>query len=284
VTLFASRYRDTTLIEVPSGRLGYSDLLLYVKSHGKKRAPRGMATVDLGHTTVVMEPWDALPVGTGRNLNLGIAAVEALQLISGTMNAPLLTRIAPGFRQFQEEDGTFHGAYGPRTWGQLPAVVDKLRRDPDTRQAVATIWDPIKDNESARDIPCTIALGFAIVEDRLDMHVTMRSNDAWLGWPYDVHTFTQLQFTIATSLDVLPGAYRHTAWSLHLYERDLDKILSVGEPSAPARLPTGIGHDGLSWGKIEDIALRLLRGGKISEEYMTDSEVWYRDAIAPHLG
>ena len=55
------------------------------------------------------------------------------------------------------------------------------------------------------------------------MTTYMRSNDLWMGFPYDVFQFTCLQTLLAMELDVELGTYTHVAGSLHLYERDYAK-------------------------------------------------------------
>jgi len=58
-----------------------------------------------------------------------------------------------------------------------------------------------------------------IRDESLDAVVSMRSNDAVLGLPYDVFLFTFLQEMMAVELDLKLGAYHHFASSLHLYEK-----------------------------------------------------------------
>jgi hypothetical protein len=51
------------------------------------------------------------------------------------------------------------------------------------------------------------------------MIVNMRSNDVFLGVPYDVFSFTMLQEYIAMRTGFQLGSYFHNAGSFHLYER-----------------------------------------------------------------
>ncbi len=50
------------------------------------------------------------------------------------------------------------------------------------------------------------------------MHTTMRSQDLWLGFPYDIFTATLIQELLAGWLEVGVGEYHHHVDSLHLYE------------------------------------------------------------------
>jgi len=51
----------------------------------------------------------------------------------------------------------------------------------------------------------------------------MRSNDVWLGMPYDIWCFTCIQILIAQELGVEVGSYIHQPGSLHLYEKNWEK-------------------------------------------------------------
>ena len=85
------------------------------------------------------------------------------------------------------------------------------------------------------------------------MNTVMRSNDAWLGLPYDMFQFCQLQLTLCNSLDLIPGTYRHTALSMHLYLRNVSEASKVQAPVNFAAQPLGLGqHMGTLPGAQDD--------------------------------
>jgi thymidylate synthase len=276
-----------TVIHANDGRSAYVDVLKKIQLFGYTRPSRNGDTRELGHTMIVLDdPHQALPRGVGRNVSEKIAALEAIQLIGAFTDPDWLVERAPQLSPYREPSGVFWGAYGRRIYGQIAAVVRKLQADPNTRQAVATLWDPNFDNDPGKlDYPCTVALGCNLRgtfagRQILDFNVTMRSNDAWLGLPYDMFQFTQLHQTIARVLDVLPGRYTHTAWSMHLYHKDLKTahdIMLWEEDHAFD--PTGIGETGMSYPEIGHRARVIaLYPDKIDWE-LTPSERWYRDII-----
>jgi thymidylate synthase len=61
-----------------------------------------------------------------------------------------------------------------------------------------------------------------IRHDKLEMVTNMRSNDAFLGLPHDIFSFTMLQEIVARALSVELGKYKHTVGSLHIYDDDRD--------------------------------------------------------------
>ena len=104
---------------------------------------------------------------------------------------------------------------------QIDYVVNLLKNEPDTRQAVITILDMKEHDEFTYDTPCTTAIQFTIVNGRLDMCVTMRSNDLWYGFCNDQYQFSKLQQMVSRRLKIETGVYYHFAHNMHLYN---DKI------------------------------------------------------------
>jgi len=214
-------------------RNGYVDLARHVRDSGQPVSVRGMPTREVLNTTVIMADPLApmLPIGVGRKINTRLATVEALQLIAGEAHHDLLTLAAPNYaRVLVDSNDPNYGAYGPRTLEQLTECVDLLAEDPTTRQAVVMIWNG-DDLVHVGDKPCTVFMQFiARPLNRhneplaLELHVFMRSQDVWLGVPYDYFMFTQLQHTVARELKIPAGRYVHHVTSLHLYERDIAAV------------------------------------------------------------
>lgn len=273
------------VIELPDLVDGYVELVDHVTRHGRQASPRGIPVLELRDMTVVVrDTTRTLPLGVGREVNRTIAALETLQLLSGRVRADLLTATAPVFSTYLEDDGRFWGAYGDRVDTQLITVLQRLEADPETRQGVVTLWDRGLDQVvDKRDYPCTVTLGFQLRDDLLHMSTVMRSNDVWLGTAYDVFVFTQVQWTLARALGVEAGDYTHTAWNLHVYERDLPKA-SLLHASRDALLTDDLprGLPRLSDGDPEDFVglARSLLDRRLDEYDTTDLDAgWYHEWV-----
>ncbi len=287
-----------------TGRTGadvYHKVLRQIDQLGRPRTSRDGDVIELTDVMIALDgPDNALPFHCGRGVDPRIAAAEAIQLIGGFSDPARMCEIAPQFSRYREDlpvskTPWFHGAYGNRVTAhdQLTSVMNRLRRTPDTRQAVITIWDPEVDTEEGHlDYPCTVALGFSLSQtlgdnprDVLNMRVTMRSNDAWLGLPYDMFQFTQLQYTLANILDVYPGRYTHVAWSLHIYDRDHAKIHQVTPPATyRADYPRGLGRYPDRLNTVTSVARRIWDNeGVFGEDLLTPSERWYLDVLHPRV-
>lgn len=274
----------TSQLRLIDGQSGYREILRYVLANGEVRSPRGMQTYDVGYTTLeFITPYAMLPAGLGRGLSKRIAAAEAIQLIGGFADPQLLLSASPNFLRYIEPDGNFWGAYGRRIGTQLTCVLDKLTADPDTRQAIITLWQPDVDNEMGhKDYPCTIALGFSIRRGRLELDVTMRSNDVWRGLPYDIFQFTQLQHTVANLLGRQVGPYRHHTYSLHLYDDDVDRasVIAYRDDQPNLRFhPTGFTNNSLA--AVMQRAKWIAEGSAVIGDSLDSSERWYWDALHP---
>ena len=104
---------------------------------------------------------------------------------------------------------------------QLDYVIAKLKHDKDTRHAAISIYDGKEHAKYRKDTPCTYAVQFTILNDKLNMAVLMRSNDLWFGFCIDQYCFSYLQKMVADRLSIETGTYYHYAHNLHLYN---DKI------------------------------------------------------------
>lgn len=268
-------------------RAGYSYLVGNVIDAGEDVAPRGQATKEIRGAVLVFEnPIPSLPTRSGRRLNPAIGAAEALQLIGGFSDPAMMSRVSKNFAQFQDA-GVFHGAYGTRLRPQLQPIYERLKADPDTRQAVVTIWDPLHDAmvRDSKDFPCTITLHFMVRSGKLELQTYMRSNDVWLGLPYDVFQFTQLQMTMANCLGYGYGNYVHHVGSLHIYERNIkDAFQMLDDPRPPTAKETWVEENPLPVGMVAyDSEWHSAQGLARALYEHNAQDLWYSHVLGDYL-
>lgn len=211
-----------------------------VMTHGAPASPRGLATLELlGAHLVLTDPRNRLvDLPPGRVLNPAFAVAETVWILSGS-DDPWIFEYNRNLSRYADH-GVLQGAYGPRmrSWHGREDQLDRVRRlltqDPDSRQAVIQLFDPERDRSGFRDVPCTLGYRFFLREGRLHMHTTMRSQDAWLGLPYDLFAATVLQELLAGWLGADLGEYRHTIDSLHLYAEHQQAALELPGDPLPA--------------------------------------------------
>ena len=188
-------------------------------------SPRGKGTKELIASQIVLtNPRSRLAYKQERKFSIVYATVEALLLALKEDGLKYFTAFNGAMNLFSDDGMTMHGSYGYRVAKGLQKVVDKLKTDKNTRQAVLTIYSHNNDmiDYTGRDTPCTLSLQFIIRDNKLNLIVTMRSNDVILGLPYDIYNFTNMQEIVANTLGINVGQYIHQVGSLHVYNENYE--------------------------------------------------------------
>lgn len=220
----------------------WSEACSYVIMQGGHHESRnGGSRYVIGATLNLRDIDNNFVVSKVRKASPVYASAELLWYLSGSNRVETIAHYAPSYKNFAEDDGHVHGAYGARDlhW-QLQRIVPILHKYPESRQAVLTFWEGYDlmhaTDLSKRDLPCTICLQFQIAENKLHCTAYMRSNDLWLGLPYDIYCFTSIQRMLAGWLGVRLGMYTHFVGNLHLYDKHIDRV------NADDELETRLGH------------------------------------------
>ncbi|MEG2658296.1 MAG: thymidylate synthase [Clostridiales bacterium] len=109
--------------------------------------------------------------------------------------------------------------YHDRIKDQIDFVVKELHNNPNSRRAIIDVRDNSVD--MFNDHPaCLQNIMVMIRDNKLDMKVLMRSNDATEATFMNAFAFIALQEKIAKELGVGVGSYTHTANSFHSYKKD----------------------------------------------------------------
>lgn len=215
-----------------------------------KVSPRGMEVKETtGVVARLTNPKKCSITFKSRKLNYAFAAVEKLEYLSGQTSPDRLVFYNTNFGSYNNEYNFFDGAYPERLAYWYRYIYNLLKADPDTRQAIMTIYGP-QDRHKSKDIPCTVMFHFMIREGKLNMIAYMRSNDLLWGFPYDTSGFCFVQQALAAMLGVEVGYYELHAGSLHIYterEEQLTRLLTEQDKHniVLPEIPSGIGFDEL---------------------------------------
>ncbi len=173
------------------------------------------------------DPKDRKIINKERGWSEEYAEAEWQWYLSGDPNISRLGdiygKIPEIWKRMADDEGNVNSNYGYQ-WersDQLRKVVADLKENPETRQAAISIYDAKEKAAYQQDTPCTYAVQFTIVNNRLDMCVTMRSNDLWYGFCNDQYQFSKLQEMVSKQLDIETGVYYHFAHNMHLYNNKI---------------------------------------------------------------
>ena len=129
------------------------------------------------------------------------------------------------WKRMADLNGDVNSNYGWQ-WersAQLDMVIEMLKQNPETRQAAISIYDGKEITNYSKDTPCTYAVQFTVLDNKLNMSVVMRSNDLWYGFCNDQYQFSNLQLLVAQKTGYNVGTYYHFAHNMHLYNDKLPK-------------------------------------------------------------
>ena len=219
---------------------------------GDEVGSRNGRVVEFTHVGITLtKPWQREITVRGRKANLAAQIAETMWVLSGRNDVEFLAHYLPRAKDFSDDSKTWRGGYGPRlrkwatplregtTLDQVAFVADLLRKDPLSRRAVISIYDPAVDSADGKDIPCNDFIVFTNRLGKLDMAVTIRSNDLMWGWSgINAFEWSVLQELVAADVGVEVGALHFNTASLHLYQQHWEKGRKLVEsfPVAPVHV------------------------------------------------
>lgn len=181
--------------------------------------------------TIISDPTRCIMKNNIRQLPMRYCIGELLWYLSANNNLSAIQHYTSAWDRMSDDGETVNSNYGMLIhdyygFDQLKMCENILRDNPNSRQAIIHI-KPARNiiDKPTKDLPCTVSLQFFIRNNQLYLTTYMRSNDIWMGFPYDVFQFTCLQIYLAMRLNVNLGTYTHITGSLHLYKRNVKEVI-----------------------------------------------------------
>lgn len=126
----------------------------------------------------------------------------------------------------KEPVGNWGYSYGQRFTNfdgidQIGAVIEKLKKNPDSKSATITLMDPKGDGAH---MPCIVALDFKIRGGKLMTTAFFRSQDVGKKIYADIICLGEIGKKIAEEVETETGELNILIVSLHFYEEDREKF------------------------------------------------------------
>ena len=213
----------------------YLELLREVRDHGVERGDRtGIGTRSVFGRQMRFDLARGFPAVTTKFLHFRSIIHELLWFLRGDTNVAWLHE--HGVRiwdEWADEDGELGPIYGYqwRSWpapdgghiDQISGVVERIRRDPDSRRHLVCAWN-VADLERMALPPCHLLFQFYVAQGRLSCQLYMRSADLFLGVPFNIASYSLLTMMIAQVCDLRPGEFVLTLGDAHLYLNHLEQV------------------------------------------------------------
>lgn len=216
--MFTIKARNVNLALVKGVRL--------LQEVGIPRPSRNGPTLEVPFpvTTTYILPQERVLRVSGRGDNPFFHFFEALWMLAGREDVDFVARFVKRMLTFSDDSIKLNGAYGYR-WrfyfgmNQLESIATLLRKEPDSRRAVLTMWDPTRDlGVGGRDLPCNTQVYFKVRAGVLHQTVCNRSNDIiWGAYGANAVHLSMLHEYMANKVGVGIGPYHQISDSFHAY-------------------------------------------------------------------
>lgn len=231
----------------------YKDLLQRILTEGLTKSDRtGVGTISIFGAQLVFDLADGFPIVTEKKILWDKIVWELAWMLRGDGNVKWLNeKNVHIWDAWADENGDLGKVYGPqwRHFGsgfdQITAVIEQIKTNPHSRRHIVTAWDP---EAEANLPPCHIFYQFYVNGDKLDCQVYFRSNDVFLGMPFNICQYALLLSLIAKVTGYIPGRLVYTIGDAHLYLNHLDQVnlLLSREPKPLPQLELTADIDSLS--------------------------------------
>jgi len=187
-------------------------------------------------TTIYDRPDERVLFHAGRDANPIFHLMESIWMLAGRRDVAFLTQFNNRMSDFSDDGVTFNAAYGYRWrkhfgYDQLIQVIENLKQDPNTRQAVIQIWDEQDLYLKTKDKACNTQVVFDTRGGALNMTVFNRSNDIWWGaYGANAVHFSFMQEFVASAVMLPLGKYRQVSNNFHLYTELYDATRYITTP------------------------------------------------------
>jgi thymidylate synthase len=189
------------------------------------------------------KPAQRVSFNTIRDANPFLHLIESLWMLNGRNDVATMAYYAKQMATYTDDETTFNGAYGYRWrehfgFDQLDAVVAELRKNPESRRCVISMWNamityetrqsgigeydemvqPDLLNQTSKDLPCNTTVMVDAGLGKLDITVTNRSNDMiWGAYGANTVQFSFLQEYLANKIGIPVGTYYQVSNNMHIY-------------------------------------------------------------------
>ena len=212
----------------------YLDLVQRVLDEGVAKDDRtGTGTLSVFGHQMRFDLSAGFPLVTTKKVHVHSVVAELLWFLRGDTNVAWLHEHGVTiWDEWADPEGELGPVYGHqwRSWptpdggsiDQLAAVVEQIRRDPDSRRHVVSAWN-VADIPAMALAPCHTLFQFHVAGGRLSCQLYQRSADVFLGVPFNIASYALLTSLVAQVTGFAVGNFVHTFGDAHLYLNHLDQ-------------------------------------------------------------
>ena len=226
----------------------YLALLQDVMDNGVEKGDRtGTGTRSVLGRQVRYDLAEGFPLLTTKKLHIRSILHELLWFLSGETNIKYLQDNGVSiWNDWATESGELGPVYGAqwRRWAgeddqifdQVAALVDGLKNNPDSRRHIISGWNvALLPDESKKPWenaeaglmalpPCHLLYQFYVANGKLSASLYIRSNDLFLGNPYNTASLAFLTHMLAQQCDLDVGEIVMSIGDAHIYTNHFEQV------------------------------------------------------------
>ena len=129
---------------------------------------------------------------------------------------------------FAEKWGDLGPVYG-KQWrsfsgvDQIESLMISLKQNPWSRRHIVSAWNPAETDQMALP-PCHMFVQFSVNNHKLSCQLYIRSNDLFLGAPFNIAQYALLTHLVAHQAGLEPGDLVYTIGDAHIYLNHLEQV------------------------------------------------------------
>lgn len=225
----------------------YLELLRHVRTQGVRKGDRtGTGTLSVFGYQMRFNLAEGFPVVTTKKLHLKSILHELLWFLQGGTNIKYLKDHGVSiWDEWADANGDLGPVYGAqwRSWrtadgravDQISEVIERIRRDPDSRRLIVSAWN-VGEIDKMALAPCHALFQFYVAAGRLSCQMYQRSADIFLGVPFNIASYALLILMVAQVTGLEAGEFIISLGDAHLYMNHLEQA-DLQLTRAPFPLP-----------------------------------------------
>jgi thymidylate synthase len=226
----------------------YLDLLKDIKQNGTPKGDRtGTGTVSVFGRQMRFDLGEGFPLLTTKKIHTKSVIHELLWFLNGDTNVKYLQENGVSiWDEWADENGNLGPIYGYqwRNWpapdgrhiDQISHVLQQIKNNPNSRRMLVTAMniadfpdEKISPQANVRQgkmalAPCHAFFQFYVVDNKLSCLFYCRSQDTFLGTPFNIASYALLVHMIAHQCDLEAGDLIWTGGDCHIYSNHHEQV------------------------------------------------------------
>lgn len=216
-----------------NNELQYLELLQKILHEGEERGDRtNTGTLSLFGQRMEFNLQRGFPLLTTKKMFWrGILGEFIWMVVEGSIDVRWLQdRNINFWDEWVDENNTIGRGYGIQfrnreSFDQVQYVIDNIKNNPESRRHVISLWN--QPDMQKTTLPCCHGnlIQFDVRSNEyLDCYMHARSQDCFLGMPFNIAFYSLFTHVIANITGYKAGKYIHSGGNCHIYKNHVDQV------------------------------------------------------------